>query len=384
MNQSIIYFDHASTSGSKPKQVSDEISSYLNEIGASPGRGGYILEQRAYQMVSEVRELLAEMVGAKQKEQISFTYNATHALNIVLKGCLKEGDHVIISCFEHNAVYRPLHLLSKEKGVSFDVWECNSLGEFNLDDLEKLLRPNTKLIAVNHASNVLGILSPVEKIGHLAKQHAIPLLVDVSQTAGLFPVSFGEFADYIAGTGHKSLLGPSGIGYLYVKNSESLSTLYEGGSGINSLSPYQPEKIPDKFEAGTINYLGVAGLKGSLSYIKAYSQERMRQELLEMTQYALNQLEKVSGITIYGPKAIEQKVPLISINLKGFFANETAHFLHNNGICVRGGLHCAPLVHKTMGTLPHGTVRISLGHTNTLNEINQLCKILQEKGETHV
>ena len=372
MRNSLIYFDHASTSGSKPEAVSKGIAAYLKEITASPGRGGYALEQQSYRLISEVREQLAEMVGARQKEQIAFTYNATHALNIVLKGLLKENDHVVISCFEHNAIYRPLHKLSKENGVSFDVWECDSLGHFNMDELERLIRPNTKLI---------GVLSPVEETARIAKKHNIPLLVDVSQTAGLFPISFASSADYIAGTGHKSLLGPSGIGYLYVKESDTLETLYEGGSGINSLSPYQPEKIPDKFEAGTINYLGVAGLKGSLSYIKSYSQENLRNEVMQLTDYALKQLTDIPGVTIYGPKSIDLKVPLISINLEGYFASDAAH---QNGICVRGGLHCAPLAHRTLKTLPQGTVRISLGHTNTRDEINQLCNILHTKGEKHV
>lgn len=383
MKDQTIYFDHASTSGSKPAQVSLEIAEYLKTISASPGRGGYASEKKAFQLISNVREQIAEMTGARQKEQLSFTYNATHAINIILKGLLKEGDHVIISSFEHNAVYRPLYRLSKENGITFDIWESDPLGEFNIENLEQLIRPNTRLIAINHASNVLGVISPVEKVGQVAQKLNIPLLVDVSQTAGLFPVSFGEFADYIAGTGHKSLLGPSGVGFLYVKDSESLTTLYEGGSGINSLSPYQPETIPDKFEAGTINYLGIAGLKGSLDYLRDFSQERMRNELLQLTNYALEQLTTVPGLTIYGPKSADTKVPLISINVEGYFASETAHLLHQEGVCVRGGLQCAPLTHRVIGTLPQGTVRLSFGHTNTPNEIDRLCSILSKITKTN-
>lgn len=384
MNDRTIYFDHASTSGSKPPQVSLEIAEYLKTINASPGRGGYAPEQQAYQLISSVRDQIAKMTGARQKEQISFTYNATHAINIILKGLLKEGDHVIISSFEHNAVYRPLYRLSKENGISFDIWESDPSGKFNLENLEQLIRPNTRLIAINHASNVLGVISPVEEVGQIAQKLNIPLLIDVSQTAGLFPVSFGKFADYIAGTGHKSLLGPSGIGFLYVKDSESLTPLYEGGSGMNSLSPYQPETIPDKFEAGTINYLGIAGLKGSLDYLRDYSQEKMRDELLQLTSYALEQLTKVRGLTIYGPKSTDTKVPLISINVEGYFASETAHLLHQEGICVRGGLQCAPLTHRVIGTQPQGTVRLSFGHTNTQNEIDQLCMLLSKITENNL
>lgn len=378
MSEPIIYFDHASTSGCKPESVSEQIALYLRDIGASPGRGGYNTELEAYRLVSDVRSQIANILGADKKEQVAFTYNATHAINMVLKGLLKENDHVIISCFEHNAVYRPLYKLSKEKGVTFDIWQCNTLGEFNIEELKSLIQPNTRLIALNHASNVLGVRSPVEEVGAVASENQIPLLVDVSQTAGLFPVSFGPFADYIAGTGHKSLMGPSGVGYLYVKDGDTLSTLYEGGSGINSQSPYHPAKTPDKFEAGTMNYLGVAGLKGSLAYIKQYTQKKLQQEIMGLTAYALEHLQKIPHVILYGPLSTEKKVPVISLNIKGLFSCETAHLLHQNNICVRGGLQCAPLIHQTIGTFPQGTVRVSLGHTNTKKEIEKLCKILGE------
>jgi len=225
MSRSDIYFDHASTSGCKPESVSDEIAHYLRKIGASPGRGGYESELRAYSLVNDVRGQLAAMLGAARKEQVAFTYNATHAINIVLKGLLKENDHVIISSFEHNAVYRPLFKLFKENNVTFDIWKCDASGAFNIEELKKLIQPNTRLIALNHASNVIGVRSPVEEVGKIARDSNVRLLIDVSQTAGLFPVNFGGFADYIAGTGHKSLMGPSVIGYLYVKDGDTLSTL---------------------------------------------------------------------------------------------------------------------------------------------------------------
>ena len=381
MSQNLIYFDHASTSGCKPQTVIEEINNYLSQVIASPGRGGYELEARAFDLVSSVRDRLAAMLGAEKKEQVVFTHNATHAINIILKGLLRENDHVIISSFEHNAVYRPIYKLYEERGVAFDIWQCNELGDFDIEDLKQLIRPNTKLIALNHASNVLGVFSPVIEAGTLARDYKIPFMIDVSQTAGLFPVNFGSIADYIVGTGHKSLLGPPGVGYFYVKNPDTLSTLYEGGSGVNSQSPYHPEKIPDKFEAGTINYLGIAGLKGSLDYISTYSQDLLRQEIMDLTRYAQNLLESVPNIRIYGTRDITRKVPILSFNIEGLFAGETAHFLHQNGICVRGGLHCAPLVHQAIGTFTKGAVRVSLGHSNTKQQIDQLCNLL---GDIHV
>lgn len=381
MNQDLIYFDHASTSGCKPQTVTEEIKNYLSQVIASPGRGGYELEARAFDLVSSVRDRLAAMLGAEKKEQVVFTHNATHAINIILKGLLRKNDHVIISSFEHNAVYRPIYKLYQEIGVAFDIWQCNELGDFDIEDLKRLIRPKTKLIALNHASNVLGVFSPVIEAGTLARDYKIPFMIDVSQTAGLFPVNFGSIADYIVGTGHKSLLGPPGVGYFYVKNPDTLSTLYEGGSGVNSQSPYHPEKIPDKFEAGTINYLGIAGLKGSLDYISTYSQDLLSQEVMDLTRYAQNLLESVPNIRIYGTRDITRKVPILSFNIEGLFGGETAHFLHQNGICVRGGLHCAPLVHQAIGTFSKGAVRVSFGHSNTKQQIDQLCNLL---GDIHV
>ncbi len=371
----ILYFDNASTSYPKPSNVAKEVAHYLEFIGVSPGRGGYDLAQQANQLVEDVRERIAALVNAKNSEHIVFTHNATHAINIVLKGLLKPGDHVIISNFEHNAVYRPLHKLKCEQNVSYDIWESDPLGNFNIDDLKKLIKPETKLVALNHASNVLGVLSPVLETAAFLEKHQIPFLVDVAQTAGLFPVSFAPYADYIVGTGHKSLLGPPGVGFLYIRDGDSLSTLYEGGSGGLSKSPYQPHTLPSKFESGTCNYLGIAGLKGSLDYLEKYGQERMCTKMQNYTEQALTMLQDIPDITIYGPLVKTKKVPLISFNLEGYYANEVAFLLQESSICVRAGIQCAPLIHKTLKTLPHGTVRLSFGHHNSEIEL----EILQEK-----
>ncbi len=374
----MIYLDHASTSRPKPSEVLQEMSFYLDQIGASPSRGGYDLAEAAYRLVQQVREKLADLLDVKEPDQISFTHNGTHAINIVLKGFLKEGDHVIISNFEHNAVVRPLHKLSLENKVAYSIWNSNTLGYFQLDELESLIRPNTKLIVLNHASNVLGVLSPIKEAAEIAKRHNVSLLVDVAQTAGLFPVDFGQSADYIAGTGHKSLLGPPGMGFLYAKNPDTLSTLYEGGSGRHSLSLFHPEAAPDKFESGTLNYVGISGLKGSLSYLENYGQAYMREKVLGLTGQAMELIRELPEVTLYGTQHLKDKVPLLSFNMKGFFANELGYALNQRGIAVRCGLHCAPLIHRTLGTVPQGTVRVSLGHQNTLEEIQLLCKELKE------
>lgn len=377
-HNSTIYFDNASTSHPKPENLSRHLLNYIHQIGASPGRGTYGSAQKAYDLVEDVRQKLAMLLNVQKSSHIIFTHNATHSANIVLKGLLKEGDHAIISNFEHNAVYRPLHRLKSENRILYDVWESDLTGDFDLKKLESLIRPETKLIAINHASNVLGVLSPVKKIAEAIQGRKIALLVDVAQTAGLIHTDFGNIADYIIGTGHKSLLGPSGLGFMYVKDGDTLSTLYEGGSGNMSSSPYQPETLPHKFEAGTCNYLGIAGLKGSLEYLEHFGMEKMRKQLLEYTQKAIGIMKSINGITVYGPENVENKVPLISFNIDGMFPNEVAHALQEKLICVRSGIHCAPLMHKTLKTLPHGTVRLSFGHLNTESELERLKECLLE------
>jgi cysteine desulfurase family protein len=375
--RNLIYFDNASTSFPKPQKLLDEISSFVNEVGASPGRGSYPSAQKAHVIIEDVRQKLAQILGVHNAEQIAFTHNATHASNTVIKGLLKSGDHVIISNFEHNAVYRPIHQMSVEKIISYDVWESNEEGAFDLKVLEALIKPNTKLIALNHASNVLGVLSPVLDVSQIAKKHQIPLLVDVAQTAGLFPTLFGDIADYMIGTAHKSLLGPSGVGFLYTKDSDTLRTLYEGGSGNHSASAYHPEYLPAKFEAGTCNYLGIAGLKGSLDYLSEYGVKKMRHDILEYTKCALEMLQEIPGVTVYGPKTIQNKAPVISFNVEGYFSSEVSHILQEHSICVRTGIQCAPLIHKTIKTMPHGTVRLSFGHLNSYAELQTVMNVLK-------
>ena len=375
--RNLIYFDNASTSFPKPQQMLDEISWFFNEVGASPGRGSYPSAQKAHVIVEEVRKMLAGILGVDKAEHVAFTHNATHASNTVIKGLLKSGDHAIISNFEHNAVYRPIHQMQSEKMISYDVFESNEEGVFDLTVLESLIKPNTKLIALNHASNVIGVLSPVVAVSQIAKKYHIPLLVDVAQTAGLFPTLFGDIADYIIGTAHKSLLGPSGVGFLYTKNADTLRTLYEGGSGNHSSSAYHPEYLPAKFEAGTCNYLGIAGLKGSLEYLNDYGVEKIRKNILTYTKCALEMLQEVPFVTIYGPKTIEHKAPVISFNLKGYFASELAFILQEHSICVRAGIQCAPLIHQTIKTKPHGTVRLSFGHLNSYSELETVMNVLK-------
>ncbi len=373
-----IYFDHASTSYPKPQEVLEGIGHYFTEIGASPNRGEYSLAYEAEAIVSQTRERLAQELGIAQPDQLFFTHNATHALNIILKGFLKQGDHVLITNFEHNSVVRPLYKLTQQRGVSYSIFSSDLQGHFDLKSLESHFLPNTKLIVANHASNVLGVISPIEEINKITKKKGIPILVDVSQTAGTLPIHVKEQDfDFVAGTGHKGLLGPSGVGYFFAKDPDLIDTLYEGG-GANSASKMHPESFPAKFEAGTANYLGIAGLNASLGYIQKQGRANLYKAALDLTLYAIERLKKIPGLTIYGTRKPEEKVPLISINAQGFYPGELMYLFDEQGVCVRGGLQCAPLMHQTLKTLPQGTLRMSFGHRNTAQEVDRAVDVLEE------
>jgi cysteine desulfurase family protein len=381
----MIYFDNASTTWPKPDAVIKGMSKYFHEIGVSPSRGSYQHARKGEEIVFKTRKLLSDLLNIDDPDLISFTHNATHSLNIVLKGLLKPGDHVLISAFDHNSVIRPLETLKEKKGITYDVYKCSKEGFYDISSIEALINENTKLIVCNHASNVLGVISPITEIGKLAKKHNILFLVDCAQTAGLIPICVQDsFIDFLAGTAHKSLLGPSGVGFLYCKHPDLLDSLMEGGSGHNSISKRQPEIMPSKFEAGTQNYLGIAGFYESLKYIDQHSSEKLYEQENALLQYILKKILEIREVTIYGTHDIRYKIPLFSFNVAGIYATECAYLLDKEfSICVRGGLQCAPLVHQVIGTFPHGTVRVSLGHKNTYQEANKFIMAIKAIVERH-
>lgn len=373
-----IYLDNASTSHPKPAAVLEGMARYLAEIGASPGRGGYRLARAADDVADQARAAVAEELGGVDPDSIGFTHNATHALNAILKGYLKERNHVIVTNFEHNAVLRPLHALNERRAVSYSIWESDANGQFDRSELEAMIRPETRLLAANHASNVIGVVSPVAMIAEVGRQHQIPTLIDVSQTAGLLPIDAAAHGfDFIAGTGHKSLLGPPGVGFLYARDPELIEPTVEGGGGPNSASPVHPQLSPAKFEAGTANYLGICGLLCGIGFIRQVGRSNLLAHELELTGCALEQLGQIDGVTIYGRQRLDAKVPVISFNIAGYLSAEVAHILDGHGICTRPGLQCAPLIHKTIGTNPHGTVRVSFGHRNNNDHLEKLLAVVR-------
>lgn len=376
----MIYLDNASTSWPKPSNVIEEMDIYLKEIGVSPSRGSYTKAIDGELFINKTRSTLSSFFNIKNSNHLSFTLNATHSINIVVNGLLKTGDHVLISNFEHNSVIRPLEKLMVKRGISYSIYESNTEGFFDLGKIESLICENTKLIICNHASNVIGVISPVSDIGKIAQKHALFFLVDCAQTAGIIKIDVEmDNIDFLAGTSHKTLLGPPGVGFLYVKDPSKLETLCEGGSGYNSLSRKHPETMPLKFEAGTLNYLGIAGLYGGLKFLENKELKEIHNLEMKLTQYLLEKLSQIEDIKIYGTKKMDFKIPLISFNLKSLYPSELSYILDKKySICVRSGIQCAPLIHETINTLPHGTIRVSFGPHNSLEEVDILIQSIKE------
>jgi cysteine desulfurase family protein len=373
--------DNGSTSFPKPKEVKESIANYLDNFSVSPGRGTYLLAEKAEAMVNTTRQYLAEIIGTKKPEYINFTLNATHGLNVAIKGSLRENDHVLICSWSHNSAIRPLEKLKREGKIDYTQFEVSSEGEINLDLLEKLFQPNTTLLILNHASNVIGVKAPAFEIGKLCQKKGVTFLLDCTQSIGYIPIHFdNDPIDIIVGTGHKTLLGPSGIGFFIGKNPKKIETLLEGGSGSSfSLSPFHPATMPYKFDAGTINGTGIAGLMGSLTYIQKRGLDTIASQAMAQAKYAWENLEQIEEVTLYGTADFIKKVPIISFNIKNFLPSEVAFFLdHSYQICVRSGIHCAPWIHQSLNTLPGGTIRLSFGHTNTFEQTNILQKAIKQ------
>jgi cysteine desulfurase / selenocysteine lyase len=373
-----IYLDNACTSHPKPDVVWKAMKNYQQNIGASPARSGHSLGQAADKVVSETRELLANLFSVTNSNHIVFTQNSTQALNMIIKGFLKKGDHVITTNLEHNSVLRPLEKLKRQGIITYTVIESNLDGIINPQDIEKTIQKNTTLIVANHASNAIGVISPIKKIGQIAKKHNLKFLVDASQTAGLIEINVEkQNIDFLAFTGHKSLYGPSGIGGAYIKDALTLNTVSEGGSGRNSKSLVQPGYMPDKFESGTLNYLGIAGLGAALKQLQL--PKITLEKNLKLINKLIKELKKIDKVTLYGTLNLKEKVPVLSFNIKGLFSNRLAGILDEKyNILTRPGLHCAPLIHKTLKTSLNGTLRVSLGVNSSTEQIDYLLKSLRE------
>ena len=400
MEQEKIYLDNAATSFPKPEEVPKAVYDYMTKLGTNVNRGGYATAYDTESVVFECRELIGALFHAPDYKNVVFTRNITESLNVVLKGLLHSGDHVIVSSMEHNAVMRPIRQLEK-KGVSFTRVQCESDGSLKPEKLLSCLRPDTKAVVMTHASNVFGTMLPIQEVGAFCKENGLVFILDSAQTAGVFPIDMEKMhIDILCFTGHKGLLGPQGIGGFILRDELVLKIepLISGGTGSLSNVETVPEFMPDRFEAGTPNLPGIFGLHAALNWLRKLGEkslseettehcfsaalEKIREHELQLTEEFLNlldPLEKEGKLKIIGKKDTEMRTGVVSIQTLTRELSDTAFQLDTRyGIMTRVGLHCAPSAHKTMGTYPTGTIRFSFGFANTDKEVKLAIDALKE------
>ncbi len=370
----MIYLDNAATSWPKPPCVIEAMTAFMAEVGANPGRSGHRLAVEAGRLVYSTREAVADLFGAPDPLRVVFGQNVTEALNLALRGVLRPGNHVVTSSMEHNSVMRPLRALQRQ-GVEVSVVGCSPEGVLLPADVEAALRPNTAMIALTHASNVVGTLLPIDEVGLLARRRGVPLLVDAAQTAGAYPLDMQALhIDLLAFTGHKALLGPMGTGGLIVApefDAKRITPLKRGGTGSRSDLEEQPDFLPDACESGTLNVPGLAGLRAGVRWVLARGVEEIRRHEVRLAQRLIDGLASISGVTVYGTRDAERQAATVSFNVAGLEPSEVGLRLDDeHGVLCRVGLHCAPAAHRTMGTFPRGTVRFGLGAMNTSEDVD--------------
>ncbi len=374
----MIYLDNAATTFPKPNEVYKEVDKCLRTYCANPGRGSHNMSLQCEMKIFNCREMLAKLFNIDDPLRIIFTSNTTESLNIAIKGILKPNDHVITTMIEHNSVLRPLYSLKKH-GIETTFLPVNLKGYLNLSDIKKAVKSNTKALIVNHGSNVLGTIQDIVAIGKLAKSLGLIFIVDAAQTAGYCDIDVKKMnIDLLAFPGHKSLLGLQGTGGLYINNGLTLSSLKEGGTGSNSESMIQPELYPDKMESGTLNTPGIVGLNEGVSFILNKGIDKIRNHEIQLMEYLTSELKKLSYIKLYGETSPNLKTPVLSFNMERFDSSEIGEALNKKEIYLRTSYHCAPLIHKIIGTEGMGTVRISPGYFNTFNDIEALINSLIE------
>lgn len=375
----MIYLDNAATSWPKPEAVYAAVDDCLRNCGGSPGRGGHRLARAASQIVFDAREEVAVLLGIRNSSSLIFAYNATDALNMALFGLLKPGDKVVTTSMEHNAVTRTLRVLERQ-GVALRVIQADERGQTTREDFRAALAQGATAVVVGHGSNVTGALAPLAEIGPLAAEAGAILIVDAAQTAGVEDIDVAAMGiDVLAFSGHKGLLGPQGTGGLYVRDDLSVTPLRFGGTGSQSESDAQPVFYPDRLESGTANTPGLAGLLAGVRFIRETGPAVIRNRERELTDLLLEGLSRIPGVTLYGPAAGENRTAVVSFTVRGRDSGETASQLDREyGIACRGGLHCAPWAHRTIGTLRTGTVRFSPGYYTTRQEIDAALLAVRE------
>ncbi len=368
----MIYLDNAATSFPKPEEVYAFMDAFYRAHGVNPGRSGYDASREAGEMVDETRRLMTGLFHGTDWNRLCFGYNATDALNLVIQGMLDEGDHAITTVLEHNSVLRPLHHLSRSRRVEVDHVPCDGRGFVDPDEFRRRFRPNTRLVIVSHASNVVGTVQPVREIGARCREAGIPFAIDASQTAGVVPIDVDAMnVDVVAFTGHKSLMGPTGIGGLYVREGVEIRLTRAGGTGVRSAVRTHLEEYPYRLEYGTVNVLGVAGLNAGVRWVGEQGVADIHAREMRLTAMLRDGVEDVRGVTTYCQDDLADHVPVFLFNVAGFEADATGPLFDvEHDIACRTGLHCAPLAHESLGTAAvHGAIRFSIGPFTTEDDV---------------
>jgi len=380
----MIYLDNASTSFPKPAQVIDAVSSFMIDMGVNINRGCYSGAYQAEELVFETRELICALFNGPDCRNVVFTKNVTESLNVLIKGLLKCGDHVLVSSMEHNAVMRPIRQMEK-LGVSFSRIPCSKEGVLNLEAMEACLTPRTKAVIMTHASNVCGTLLPIEEAGIFCRKHQLAFIVDCAQTAGVVPIDMQRMCiDALAFTGHKGLLGPQGTGGFVITDelAQRIEPLLSGGTGSISHTEEIPLFLPDRFEPGTLNLPGIMGLRAGVLWLKQQGIKRIYAHEMALTERflsGLDELESQELVRVIGKHDTKGRVGVVSVQLMNKELSQAAHELDQTyGIMTRVGLHCAPSAHKTLGTYPVGTIRFSFGYANTERDVDDALSALEE------
>ncbi len=380
--EKLIYLDNGATSFPKPEEVYTFMDTFYRNFGVNPGRSGYDMCMEAGEVVEETRKMLADFFnGGTDPNRLCFSYNSTDALNLIIFGLLGKGDHAISTTLEHNSVLRPLYHLSQDEGVEVDYVGFNNKGFIDPDDIKKKFKKNTKLVIVNHASNVIGTVQPIKEIGKYCREQGIIFAIDASQSAGKIPIDMQEMKiDIVAFTGHKSLLGPTGIGGLYVRDGVEIKHTRAGGTGVRSAVRTHLFEYPYRLEYGTLNTVGVAGLRAGVKWVLEKGMENLHHHEMKLTAMLREGLRNEEGITLYCQEDLDNHISVFLFNVDGMEALNTGTLLDvDYNIACRTGLHCAPLVHEGIGTIPiHGAVRFGVGPFNTEEHIEEAIAAVKE------
>ena len=373
-----IYLDNAATTFPKPEQVYLAVEHAMRGIGVAPGRGSHRQTMDANRMVFEARESLASLFGIGDSSRVVFTHSATEALNLAVIGLLVPGDHVVSSRMEHNSLVRPLTLAEK-RGVKVTWVPGNGSGLLDWKQVHRAIRHDTRLVAVSHCSNVTGAIQPIEEIGAITRKSGVLLLVDAAQSAGTVPIDVKEMKiDLLAAPGHKGLYGPQGTGFLYIAEGIELRPLIVGGTGGFSSLDEQPEELPERFESGTLNTPGIAGLKAGVEFVASTGVAAIREKEASLVAQLLQGITKFPGVVHYSPQSEALRGGVVSFSVAGHDPAEIGYRLDSEfRIAVRVGLHCAPQAHRTIGTYPQGTIRVSPGYFNSNQDMDIFLRALR-------